>query len=247
MAEMDERSRTYWRALRFYPFEWRRQHGAALVGDLMEQDDALGRTVPAASDRFALLVAGLRVQFLRRGWPTAPSLVLRLTALACCLAWSSYYQMVANSRGEVFIPAVIGPRPDEVDAAANGGLVVTGLAVLALLLSTVRLEPAARLCAAIASITALVVTVSALGTFNGPDLPVGMLLGTMNLASAMPIKRWRSALGFVIAGTGLVLLEVSLATSAVLAVLGTVGCVVIALSTAVLALERSDVRADAKT
>lgn len=66
MSDESSRKRQYERALRWYPMDWRREHGPALVADLMDQDDARGRQRLAVGDRFSLAIHGLKMWSLQR-------------------------------------------------------------------------------------------------------------------------------------------------------------------------------------
>lgn len=66
----------YRAAIRWYPPRWRREHGAAMLGTLLDGADAHGRTRPATGE-----VAGLRLHGLRAWVDTVvPSAVRRIAA-----------------------------------------------------------------------------------------------------------------------------------------------------------------------
>lgn len=187
---MNKRDEQYRRALRWYPPQWRREHGPALVGDLMEQDDARGRVTPSPSDRLAIASQGIQARFL------APAVAGRfqLIALVVAVAFMAFYEAaIARANGGT-PPGGIGPF--------TNWLIVPAISLLAaLILALVKLARTARLFAWLALLCTLVVAIlGALFHWQGPSSITAVLIVLLSLAAAAPVMRRGAAAAAVVLG-----------------------------------------------
>lgn len=140
MSTVDE---TPWRrALRAYPASWRARHGEAMLGTLLDEADANGRTEPTRGERLALIRGGLAVRI--GGWmpPTAR------TALATASAGTGFALAltfaVFSGVTERFDPA-LPIDAQSLDPQASPGLVPAGLWVVSFALILLGAPRTARI------------------------------------------------------------------------------------------------------
>ena len=77
----------YRRLLRWYPRSWRAYHGEALLGIMLDEAEALGRSRPTVGQRWSAFLHGTGTRLGMRAalWCAATGLLLSLVSLALFL------------------------------------------------------------------------------------------------------------------------------------------------------------------
>lgn len=164
MSTLDE---TPWRrALHAYPASWRQRHGEAMLGTLLDEADALGRTEPTRGDRLALLRGGLAVRL--GGWmPPAARDALATASAATGLALSVMFGVFSGFT--VPMDWRLPPEGQNPDLQASPGLVVAGLWAIAFVLILCGAARAARITLAATAVAGVgVYLVAQLDPLAGP-------------------------------------------------------------------------------
>ena len=169
------------RLLRWYPREWRERNAAAMAGALLDEAEASGRTSPTASDRFHLVLAGMRERVLAPSRSSA----LSLTALVGGFAFSAFYLGVITWAPGAQLAGAVGPF-------SNPAIVTTTLLSAALAFAVLGRAGGARVFAWLAVTAAVVIGVLAIALHwmgpgpNATALFVGFgLLGASQVRGAL--------------------------------------------------------------
>ena len=74
----------YRRLLRWYPRSWRARHGEALLGIMLDEAEALGRSLPSVGQRWSVFVHGMGTRLSARSalWCAAAGILLRMAGFA---------------------------------------------------------------------------------------------------------------------------------------------------------------------
>ncbi len=148
----------YRRALRWYPKRWRREHGDAMVGTLLDVAEAEGRDAPTRRERVELALAGLRARvglaIGTRALDLAATVGLGAgSALAVFLfvfdSWSPWFAPV-DAFGNT--QAGFGPF-------VNPGVIVCAIWALAFVLTLFGRTGWARVCLGLAVVVAILLVV----------------------------------------------------------------------------------------
>ncbi|NQX03458.1 hypothetical protein HQQ82_01440 [Rathayibacter sp. VKM Ac-2856] len=176
--EDGQRAERFRRALRWYPAAWRREHGDVLLGILLDEADADGRSRPGPGQRLALAVGGVRRRLGRTPGGSAATIV----PLALATAFSVFYATVNWSPG-VSYPGAIGPF-------TNPAVPVAGtLFVLALGLALSGRTGAARIAALLAATAELSIALVAVSAgWLGPGLTTAGPVAALGVLAVVP---WR--------------------------------------------------------
>jgi hypothetical protein len=170
----------YERLLRWYPAQWRRENGPAMVGALLDQADADNRSVPSFSDRVSLTVGGIR-QRLLLGVHTSG---LRLIPLAAAAALSVFYLFITWSPGLSY-PGTLGPFSNPSVIAAVLLIVAFPLALFA------RTRAAQALTLAAVAVEIVVGILSARENWFGPSWTTVALFVGLALLGMGPARSRR--------------------------------------------------------
>ena len=142
----------YRRLLRWYPRSWRARHGEALLGIMLDEAEALGRSRPTVAQRWSAFLHGMGTRLGMRAapWCAATGLLLSLVSLALFLI-----AIMVEGQGDDTIFSWAYP----VATTLPGGVVVAGYLGLA---RERGLLPAPHTCVAamMAVLTYVVATVS---------------------------------------------------------------------------------------
>ena len=142
----------YRRLLRWYPRSWRARHGEALLGIMLDEAEALGRSRPTVAQRWSAFLhgTGTRLGMRAAPWCAATGLLLSLVSLALFLI-----AIMAEGQGDDTVFSWAYPAA----TTLPGGVVVAGYLGLA---RERGLLPAPHTCVAamMAVLTYVVATVS---------------------------------------------------------------------------------------
>jgi hypothetical protein len=190
--------RRYRRLLRWYPEDWRHEHGEVVLGMLLDDADAEGRDGPDAGERLRLVIGGIAQHTWRRvdrRRTTAAALVLA-AVLALLYVVTGTWSTGTASVG------FLGPFSNPTILIAVALAVAAGLALLGR-------TGSARLLA-VASVAALVVlvVVAERSGWMGPGALVLALLAPPALSGALPPRGALGAARDAAAAIGLVTLVV---------------------------------------
>lgn len=74
----------YRRLLRWYPRSWRARHGEALLGIMLDEAEALGRSLPSVGQRWSVFVHGMGTRLSARSalWCAVAGILLRMAGFA---------------------------------------------------------------------------------------------------------------------------------------------------------------------
>jgi len=180
----DTRTARFERLLRWYPAEWRKANGAAVVGILLDQADDRGSDRPGIGDSLALAVGGLRESFV------APGRVSRisfgsLTALALLCAF--YFGVITWAPGIEFA-GTVGPFTNP--SIAAGILFVAAFAA-----ALARRAPVSRVLAVVGTgVEVAVGILSEIYGWLGPGWTAVMLFVGLAFFAAFPPQGVRATL-----------------------------------------------------
>lgn len=120
---------TPWRsALRSYPASWRERHGEAMLGTLLDEAEAQGRTEPTLGERLSLMRSGLAVRMI--GWmPPAARDALATASAATGFALAVTFAVFSGFTPR--IDASLPPDAQPLGAQASPGLIAAALWVIA--------------------------------------------------------------------------------------------------------------------
>lgn len=165
------------RLLRWYPAAWRRRNEDAVVGVLIDEAEAAGRSRPTPSDRRSLFLGGIRERFLAEGRPSRAT----LAAFATALAFSAFYVIVVSWSPGVTFAGTVGPF-------TNGTVVAVLLLLAAFISAVVNRAGASRAFAYLAALTEVGVwIVGSVVHGLGPTLSTALLFaGLATMAGLRP-------------------------------------------------------------
>ncbi|MEV8252486.1 hypothetical protein AB0O95_00825 [Rhodoglobus sp. NPDC076762] len=193
----NERRGRYLKLIRWYPASWRARNGDAVVGTLMDADDAAGRSYPGAADRSALVAGALHERFI------APERLGRSNsaALIAAVIFSLWYASVITWSPGLEYPVTLGPF-------SNPVVLASGMLVVALVLALFSRARAARFVALLSVATILTIgALSATFSWLGPSLLGVVIFAGLGLIVASPLQ---SRADFVRVGAALFLVAAGL-------------------------------------
>jgi uncharacterized membrane protein len=182
----DAIARAYRRLLLWYPSEWRANHGEAMLGTLLDQADAEGRTRVTASDRIGLVVGGIRERLRESRRPSRPNIV----ALAAATALSLFYLTIIWAPG-IRYAGTAGPF-------SNPSVITCALLFGALALTLAARPRMARLLLVASIVVELSIGIlSQRLAWLGPSWYTVILFTGLALLSLWPLRRLSSAAAMV--------------------------------------------------
>lgn len=210
--------------MRWYPADWRKRNGEALVSVLMDEDDAHGHVAPTPLSSVTVVVAGLHERFI------APERLNRvgLAAQVVAAVFSVWYLAVIAWAPGISYAGTFGPFSNP--SAIIGAMLTIGLGCA--LFGRGR---TARLVAMLSvPVTILIGILSASHSWLGPGLPavvifagLGLMAG-LQLRSAVDVGRVLGALFLLILGiylSQIVLARLPVLTSSAAGIGMTIGSV----------------------
>ncbi|MBO0984225.1 hypothetical protein [Rathayibacter sp. SD072] len=186
--------RRYRRLLRWYPEDWRHEHGDVVLGMLLDDADAEGRDGPDASEALRLVVDGIA----HRAWRRVDRRRTTATAFVVAAVLALLYVVLGTWSTGTASVGFLGPFSNPTVLVAVALAVAAGLALLGR-------TAAARLLAlaAVAGLVLLVVVAERSG-WMGPGALVLAILAPPALSGAIPPTGARGAARDAIAAVVLV-------------------------------------------
>lgn len=200
MSTIDD---TPWRrALRAYPASWRAHHGDAMLGTLLDEADAVGRSEPTRGERFALIRGGLAVR-IGQWMPPVARDVLAAAAAATGVALALTFAVFSG-----FAPRIVETLPIDhstPELQASPGLISAGLWVIAFALIVCGAARAARVALALTAVAGLGVWIYAQADPSaGPrTITITTLTVCALLAALAPVRARLSVATSAAATTGI--------------------------------------------
>jgi hypothetical protein len=171
----DERAEEYRRMLRWYPAEWRRQNEDAIIGALLDEDDAARRSRPVLANRMSLVAGGLRQRFIA---PERRS-IANLIVLSAATALSLFYFTITWAPGSRYAGS-IGPF-------SNPSVITGVLLIAAFVLALCGRGKTARLLAVLGIVAEIAVgALSQTFDWQGPSPYTVVLFAGLGLLAATP-------------------------------------------------------------
>ncbi|GAA3867866.1 hypothetical protein GCM10022381_09150 [Leifsonia kafniensis] len=168
----------YRKLVRWYPANWQKRNGEAIVSVLMDEDDAHGRIAPTLSSSLTVVAAGLYERFI------APERLNRFglgTQIAAATFSVWYLAVIAWAPG-ISYAGTVGPFSNP--SAIVG--VMLGIGLVCALLGRGR---TARLIAMLSvPVTILIGILSASYSWLGPGLPAVVIFVGLGIAAGVPLR-----------------------------------------------------------
>jgi hypothetical protein len=201
------RSYDYRKFVRWYPAEWRERNEEAILGVMMDEDEAKGRLVAPMSDRLALVIAGLHQRvFARQRLST-----YNLAALVSAALFSFWYLGVITWAPGITYVGTVGPF-------SNPTVIAGAIVVVALILGILNRGRTARFIAMIAAIVMVSLGILApIYSWLGPGMLAVAIFVGLGLIAASPLRSVRDAMrvaaSFVLIIAGIILTQFALASA----------------------------------
>lgn len=172
------RASRYRKLVRWYPSDWRKRNGEALVSVLLDEDDAQGHVAPTLLSSLTVVAAGLHERFI------APERLNRvgLAAQVVAAVFSVWYLAVIAWAPGITSAGTIGPFSNP--SAIIGAMLTSGL--VCALLGRGR---TARLVAMLSvPVTILIGILSASHSWLGPGLPAVVIFAGLGLMAGLQLR-----------------------------------------------------------
>ena len=168
-------SEPFRRLLRWYPADWRRRNEEAVVGVLIDEALAAGRSQPSPSDRRSLFFGGIRERFLAEESPSR----VTLAAFAAALGFSALYVMLVSWSPGVSFAGKVGPF-------SNGTVIAVLLLVAAFVSAVSKRAGASRAFAYLAALTEVGVWIVGSAIHGlGPSLSTALLFAGLAIMAGV--------------------------------------------------------------